>query len=165
MSPCSCTINPRSLKMSLISVMSAWTEEHKEKNGSRGSCVHVFMYQRHAAVMLWTFDSYSYLQLPDGRLSLLNQPQVIFSDGLGLSLQLGVTARTNLDAIRTIRITFDIIMTSQNDNNQNNQKQWAYFENGVTYPKLSSGWPPCWRKQKLLGVIGIFVMPMTINPH
>lgn len=66
-----------------------------------------------AALLLQTSASYLYLQLPDGRLSLLDQPQVFFSDGLGLSLHLGVTAGTNIDAVRIMKLIMTIMMIKE----------------------------------------------------
>lgn len=76
-----------------------------------------------------TTDSSLYLQLPDAQLSLLDQPQVFLSDGLHLSLRLGVTAGTNAGEI----IMTEIILMN---------KKWTNLEKGGT-PKLSSGCPPC----------------------
>lgn len=137
MSPCSWTIIPRSLKMSLISVMSAWVKQHKEGWFMwKSSLTDLYL---SVAMLVWTFDSYLYLQLPDGWLPLHDQPQVFFSDGLSLSLRLGITAGTNLGEIIIIIVLIitDIIIIMINDN-----KKWAYLRKAGTFPKLSSGCPP-----------------------
>lgn len=94
----------------------------------------------HAGIDSWVF---LYLQLPDGRLSLLDQPQVVFSDGLSLSLHLVITAGTHIDEIKKrIRRTVTEMIGMINDN------KWTYLGKGDTFPKLSSGCPPCQRKLK-----------------
>lgn len=55
--------------------------------------ISVFVGLRGAAV-----DSQSHLQLPDGRLPLLDLLQVFFSDGLGLRLHLGIAAEVKPEA-------------------------------------------------------------------
>lgn len=76
--------------MSLMSTMSDWIEQQQEQIDY--DC---FSEKKQEP----SLDSQSYLQLPDGRLPLLDLPQVFLSDGLGLRLHLGIAARMRQEAL------------------------------------------------------------------
>lgn len=148
MSPCSCTIIPRSLKMSLISVMSAWINEHKEKwliyafdftvNTKTQRWWDTLYITGHADVDIWFFFCTSNCLMDDSLSWISLRSSSVMASSWACnweSLQENKCRCNNNDD--------DNIYDTKKRKNDNWQKYKIYLGKGETFPKLSSGWPPC----------------------